>query len=502
MAVPQEMLERLGKTLRIVRIDPPLAQLGQYVRFTIGPDPGLLRAVDVDGVVSNLSLLLDAAMRGQARSSPAGIGAAFKDPADIPIGTMEGSLGEVTQTIDTVVEGINPGSVARIAGSMPIPVQVPVNIAVTWRAYRYVWVAVSSDAGPWRGPRGPVVFGSGTAGAADTIVRTILDAEAVMGGTALDVDAALGVHRVRQDLAAGEDFVAPDGVNAADVAFLFAPAFVELTMRPPGVQDIYVEAEVTLSVPGQPAHKVDLGPVKVLLPVVPIPKLLALFRYPQFNLDTEGGVPRKGPAVLLVVPADSPLGAIGELRPILSTLRTVLTPLRSIRRFLRLLTGISLLESALSRRPRVRFAVADGIADLHVIKLIKNASWQDPWVNDQIPDIRGWPGDDDDNDLYAGGRMSSLIFLGPPEATVECYVAKYFNEEPDDVPPILRDANYYANGRLVVTIGEEAVVTISSLSYREGETVPVTVPAGRAYVDRPPDPSDGGFDDRISSVRF
>jgi hypothetical protein len=236
----------------------------------------------------------------------------------------------------------------------------------------------------------------------------------------------------------------------------------------------------------------ELPAIPVLIPVLPIPKLLVLFRYHDFNFNTEGGLPRKGQAALLVVPARSPLGTLEDLRPILRTLRTVLAPLRSLSRFARFLTGLNTLSAALSRRPRVRFAVADQINDLHDIKLITMGRWEDPWVNDEIPDLfslrsQPWPGNDEDNDIYAGNRMTSLIFLGPPGAEVECYLDK-------SCSPF--------SGTLAVKTGTAGLVTMRSMAYEEGQAGPVTIPGGLAEAHPHPDPLGTGFSDRVSSLRF
>ena len=84
MAVLQDLLQRLAQTLRITRVDPPIAQIGQFMRFSLGPDPGLLRAVDPDLVTKDLALALSGALTGNIVS-----------PADDTTGTITEIAGTV-----------------------------------------------------------------------------------------------------------------------------------------------------------------------------------------------------------------------------------------------------------------------------------------------------------------------------------------------------------------------------------------------------------------------
>lgn len=465
MAETQTFLDELAETLRIARFEPPLAEVGQYLRFGIRSDPGLLRAVDPALVASAVS------------------------------GSIGGAIG------------------GPVTATLAIPVERSVKLTVTWEAFRLVPVfnRGTGTTGPRVVETGRRTHGEGLIGrppaAPEETELTIVSPGAMQ----------------EEQLEPEDGYLAPDGVNLPEVAFLFAPTFAPLSVTVlPAVDTIRVYATVKLTVgiaPGPQVHKeVRIGPITVLLPKLPVPRLLALFRYPQFNLETENGAPRKGQAALLVVPAKSPLGSFEQLQNALRTLRAALAPLRAIQRFARLLLGLQRLSGALSRRPRLRYALRDEIDDLHKVKLITVTRWQDPWVNDaafpeindflertpglsgvsldppdipigdmtiRTPDIGATPGNNADNDIYAGNRMSSLIFIGPPGAKAECFVDKNFKK-----------------GRLIVTTGPEAVVTISSLAYPDDAEAPATVPEDRAVADPQPSPRDGGFDDRISSLKL
>jgi hypothetical protein len=476
MAVPLTLLEQIVASLRVTRVDPPLTQIGQYVRFGFGPDPGLLRAVDPDLVMKNLGLTLG-------------------------LGTL------------------GPGS---LTGDLPIPVEVPIALTVTWRAYRPARTIPGAFDLPSARPEGAAELagaGAGVGGvrvgrATDRITRVLAAEEPDSA-----VTHAGSIEIGREDLVLGEDFLAPDGVSVPDVSFLFAPAVTDLAVESlPAVRTIYVYASVTLTA-GSTSVSRDLPAVPVLVPVLAIPKLLVLFRYSDFNLETEGGLPRKRQALLLVVPSNAALGAVDDLQPVLRTLRSVLTPLRRIRRFARLLLGVQVLEGALARRPRLRFVIADRLNDLHKIKLITVTRWEDSWVNDQIPDVDipdislpgvsipggnvggvsvpgvsvpgasiggPTPGNNEDNDIYAGNRMSSLLFLAPPGESVECFLEKNCDD---------------GKGRLVVTTGPEPIVMMRSLRIDPNDTAPDTT-GGSAEADPSPNPPGDGFDDRISSLSF
>jgi hypothetical protein len=118
-----------------------------------------------------------------------------------------------------------PGVLGELAGSIPIPALVPVQLDVTWTV-------------------------------------TALNGSPVASG---DFD-RIG--------------------NGTDVLFLFYGSLEELTSAPPTPKTFLVHATVTLTLPGTAPVSVDLPAVPLVVPPIPIPTLMLLSNKTKFGVDS------------------------------------------------------------------------------------------------------------------------------------------------------------------------------------------------------------------------
>jgi hypothetical protein len=236
---------------------------------------------------------------------------------------------------------------------------------------------------------------------------------------------------------------------------VFPVIFVELTGSPVPVARRSIQAAVRLSAASVSTGFVDLPPLDVPLPVVPVPTLLLLFQHKNFQ-----GI------VLAVVPANSPLDA-GGISAALGTLRTVIDPFDDLLTVLSFVFGEVAVVQGILASAKIVFRKANELKNLNDIDLDSGFF----------------------NDTEAEDELSSLIFFGPPRRQAQCFNAQNFSS---------------SEGQMNVTVGAELLVKVADMHTNS----PVSLPAGKVSVPHTPNVPRvflhdiTGFGDELSSVRF
>lgn len=346
----------------------------------------------------------------------------------------------------------------NVTGGMPIPPLLTLNIG-------------NVTNGPTSPPGVPGVLGllSGTVPIVNEVTEQLTHAVTVevrwrvrdeSNAVVSDVDWKLGAGGPGLEGTGGQ-INPPVSGALTPLNMVFPVIFVELTSSPTPVVRRSIQASVRLTAGSVSTGFVDLPPLDVPLPVVPVPTLLLLFEHKNFE-----GI------VLAVVPASSPLDQ-GGITAALDTLKAAIDPLDDV------LTVLSFVFSEIDTvkgilaTAKVVFRKADEIDNLNDIDL-------------DTAFIIG-------NDTEAEDELSSLIFFGPPRRQVRCFNARNFSD---------------SEGQMNVTLGAELIVEVSDLHTGS----PASMPAGRVSVPRTPsgtrwddfDPwrDITGFGDELSSIRF
>jgi hypothetical protein len=217
----------------------------------------------------------------------------------------------VTGTISGV-----QGILGQISGSIPIPLQVPVSVTITW----------SVQDTPQSGDLKPQ-------------------------GNALTL---------------GTDFLAPDGLRAPEISLVFNAPVVELTanMALP-LKPLYVHAQVVLSAQGITTPAIDLPEVPLTIPALAIPTVAAFFDDANFNAHS----------VFVMVPANSPLKSVNDLNALLTPLQNQVSALSQFGNFANFLLGIQLLGTALAAQPHVQFRSEDAERNLENIVWVPGSTF-------------------------------------------------------------------------------------------------------------------------------
>ena len=275
------------------------------------------------------------------------------------------------------------------------------------------------------------------------------------------------VWRVEDDnnvvLTEGSDYIAPAGLTNTALDAIFIVAFTEFdgTVPPPVGRNIY--ADVTLTA-GADSWNGPIGPVRVLVPTIPFPKVLAMSLHTNFQ-----------GAALIVVPGSSVISSIQQIQDILQPVRNVLNTLTSIAKFAEMLIGINTLSSVLDAT-NIAFRKNDKIDNLNDIDLITRAWYE--------------------NDTEAEDELSSLVYVSPPPPREgNRHKVSFCNDRDMDD----------GEGKFTLATGEALVALIENLHQKN----PAVSPASAAIVfDHDPDGWrwDGGsittFGDEISSLEF
>jgi hypothetical protein len=264
-------------------------------------------------------------------------------------------------------------------------------------------------------------------------------------------------------LSSSDDYSAPQGLNGTSASFFFKPDSFELTTDPPPAPTPrFLRARVRLTVGSTQTNWIALPPVEVLIPAIGIPTVFAMFLHVDFQArsgDDDG-------AVLVLVPANSPIGSMAQLQPLLNQIDSVASTLSTFANFAAFLGGLSELTGALTAQPHAQFRSTNAIGNLNDITLI-----QRPWY---------------ENDTEAEDELSSLIFIGPAMRTVQCFNDRDFKT---------------GQGAFTVMVGQNFFTLARNLH----SPTPGSEPPGLLTVDTPPpggvfQPS--SFGDELSSVRF
>lgn len=304
----------------------------------------------------------------------------------------------------------------------------------------------------------------GAGGLLDQLTGTVPIAAAAPIGLEVEWEVVVG----GQTLSQGDGLVASDGFAGPDLAFRLVPTFPGLLTElrddlPPSSIPALVRAHVRLTA-GTAVVERDLELPFEAVPLG-IPTLLALFRHRNF----ESGNDQEDGFVLLVVPENSPLktGA-ARLNRLFEQLDELLRPLRTVAGIADFLLGIGILGVAFSAHRHFRMRAVDQIGDLDDIHMIR-----EEFLGVDIFD----------RDTRANDRISSLIFIGPPDRAVEC-----FNDEDFDL----------GEGALRIRAGLGLAAVVRDLHV--GDPVSV-LGTGLVEVLRRNDDSNR-FGDSMTSLRF
>lgn len=263
---------------------------------------------------------------------------------------------------------------------------------------------------------------------------------------------------------------------------LVLPDFVELvrdaTALP--IKTRYITVSVTLSVGTGERESIKLPLLRypITVPAIPIPTLAVFFAKPTLGIDANGGLQSGDQFALIVVPDNSPIGDLPALRAILDTLSEISRTVDNIKTLASLTGDVlpalsQLTESAntlagalnahmVGSEVGVAFLAADRIPDLNDIDTIKRGFFS--------------------NDIEAEDTISSLVLLAPPGRRLRCF------QHVD-----------YTGRTLIVATGDACIAIVNGLT-----DAPVAVlPAAITGLDPPSaTPTDGGLDNRMSSLAF
>jgi len=259
----------------------------------------------------------------------------------------------------------------------------------------------------------------------------------------------------QEPLTSGESFGWKIGTDLAGEGGVIQPPpdrvteLLKLTLIPPFVDltgiDLFVgrwiQARFRLKAGGTSTAWFDLR-VKVNLPALPIPTLAFLFQHKQMQ-----------PPVLLMMPANSPLGP-DDFIDILERTRDTLDQLRGVLSFLGLFVSEVNDLNTILQGASIKVAKADDLKNLNDLDLIHHPNW--PNVTNIFV-----------NDTEAEDELSSLLYFGPPGRRLKAYNARNFSNK---------------EGEMHVVVGRELVVRVWDLH----SASPGSVPGNRVSVPKAP----------------
>lgn len=257
----------------------------------------------------------------------------------------------------------------------------------------------------------------------------------------------------------GGDILPPSGRGLDPLDLVFDLAFTELVGGEAPLVHRTLHAAVQLTAGPVSSGWIDLPPVPLDLPAIPVPTLVIYCQ--DKNLRSNK---------LVVVPASSPLDE-GTIETALTELRDVLTPLRATSSFLGLFLDEFDTVADLIRSGNLHFRKTNEIANLNDIDLESGFF----------------------NDTEAEDELSSLVFVGPPGRRIENFNDRDFST---------------SQGQMDVTLRRELIAVLRDTH----SASPVSEPAGCVTVPFAPHGShwDGidpwsditSFGDQLSSMRF
>lgn len=376
---------------------PAFAQPGQQVTTTLAPALGPIAFTDIVDQPVNLELILKQVVFTDTGFAAPGTTVAtpawIEDPDISKILPMFNLAAGAIPTLDN--SGV-PGLIGRCKGNFPVavPGEAIPTLTVEW--------TVTDDAG-----------------------NTLSD---------------------------GSDYLAPNGRAAPTLNVVFLPAFADA----PALVGRKLTAKVTLSAGGASVSR-DVGPVRIEIPALLFPRVLALTLNAEFN-----------GAALVLVPGGSPVNSVDHLRALLQPVRSAISTLTSIARFAEMLTGIDTLTGILEAS-NIEFRKGDRFDNLNDIDLITRAWYE--------------------NDTEAEDELSAFAYLSPSSprggnAVEMCNARDLKNGE----------------GRFTVVTGNSFVALCRTLH----SAAPVAAPGTLTVTKAPPggwfNPST--FGDELSSIRF
>ncbi|HEX8407281.1 MAG TPA: hypothetical protein VF883_00325 [Thermoanaerobaculia bacterium] len=338
MAIPLETLQSLASTFTAVRDGPQLVEAGQPVGFRLVPSSGAgLQATDlIDAPVSLTWITKDVRFAtSTTETSMSGNPVGLATINSLLTGGMPARVPVPGTIVATENLSGTPGTIAQLAGTFPVAVQVPVHVSVVWQVLERIVVPVG-------------IFPFGPADPAS--------------------------------------FTALNGTTSPQVAFIFSAPTVELTQPPRiSIAEFFIEATVRLTA-GTTTVTVTLPPIPVNVPAIPIPTAVVFFLHRNFapvSGDSEG-------AAFIIVPNNSPLHSADEFRETLAQLESTLSTLSSIADLALFLLGLRELASALAAQPHVQFRAADssnGFDDFNDVTLKTHwAGFLFGWTNTEAED--------------------------------------------------------------------------------------------------------------------
>lgn len=298
MAVALEVLQALATSFGAARLGPEQVQPGVPICFSVTPTSVDVTATDVVAAPLNLTWITKGVRFNNAQIEPAMNVIPFVPAAlnALIAGGMPVRVPVVGNLVGTEQMPGVPGDLGQLAGSLPVPTEVPVSVTVQWS------------------------------------VLDELGAPVAGGFTAV-----------------------PAGLDRAEVCLTFQPQVVELTngMALPVVRR-FLRARVTLSA-GATNHAFNLPDIPVTIPAIAVPTVISFFLHTNFaaaNGDDDG-------AAFIVVPNNSPLRNLAQLQSVLNTVESAVSSVTSIAEFASFLLGLNQLSSALAAQPHVQFRVAN-----------------------------------------------------------------------------------------------------------------------------------------------
>jgi len=249
-----------------------------------------------------------------------------------------------------VLSGV-PGMLGQVGGSIPVLMNLPLTLTVTWK----------------------VQYGSQLP---------------TPEGDAPDFEFV--------DLVEGTDFLAPNGLVGTALDLIFAPRFKEYDGTDTSTT-IFVSAIVTLhagpeSVTVAPSTYSLVSQLRLPVTLLDagIPRVAAMFRHTNFATQSGGD----SGFVFVMVPGGYGFQTFNELAPLLTHLQTTLGNLGSLVHIAGFLTGLGDLLAAVPAQPDIQFRAADKVDDLEDIVFEEGG----------ITDLG--------IDYDADDEISSIIFLG------------------------------------------------------------------------------------------
>jgi hypothetical protein len=254
----------------------------------------------------------------------------------------------------------------------------------------------------------------------------------------------------------GGDIAPPPGRALDALTLVFNLVFTELTGSVSPTLRRSLVASIRLEASGISTGWIDLPQIDLEVPAIPVPVLAIFGQDPDFRSNK-----------LVVVPASSPLDR-NTVATAVDTLRGTLDPLRATFSFLGVFLDSAALIADLLGEGNVTFRKSDQISNLNDIDL--ESGWFD--------------------DTEAEDELSSLLLLGPPRRSIECFNARGFDTD---------------EGEMVLFAGIELIAKVANLD----SASPASEPPGRVAVPvtpagtRWPFWSDiTTFSDEFSSIRF